>query len=547
MKITSFLRVRLRARRPGTRSLLLSGLMLAAAPMAYAGDSPAAASASTAVTATPSTPSAATVATPACDATGCDAIACDSPDEAKAGGKRAASRRAACDAPGDDGCAASSLLSSVGKSHLSDCDAPGCDTTASDPPACDSPACDSPACDSGGDGHGVVAANGRIQSQLRLGSLFGGLGLHSAGAHAADCAAPDCSTPDCDASPGNASPRHEGVRQGLGLLKLSRGLTCDAPAATCDAGGCDAGTCDACDEAITTSCTPCTNQWSVWKEVMFLRRSDASAYPLITDQNTGETLLNANQLDFEHRAVPRIFLIRDYCDCWGWEIGYFGLQTWDSSGEGGGEQSPVLNGPGIPIGSTQPGTVYQVNYGSDLHNAEFNVRRRASRCVTWIAGFRFVELQEHLNAGSVAPTTSDLYSVDTNNQLYGFQVGANAQLLNCGGRFHVDGIFRTGIFSNSAGQTTHSPLGDVIPESATSLSASATQTAFLGELGLRGVYQLTDWLGVYGGYSAIWVDGLALAPAQVAATNLFGTPSASINTTDAVFFHGATVGMQASF
>ncbi len=499
MKITTFLRVRLRARRLNTRSLLLSGLMLAAVPMARAADSPSpsaspSASPAAAVPAATSAPEASVPEASAVESHGAASSACDSGSISKPG-----CDDSGCDAPGRDGGCSAGLLSTGG-----DCDAPGSDAEN----ACD----------------GVVAPNGRIQSQLRLGSLFSGKGLGSG----------------CD-----ASGSQDDACAGLG--DRCDAATCDAADGACTAGKCDDGSCDSCEDVVTSSCVPCTNQWTVWTEVMFLRRSDASSFPLITDQNTGDTLLNANQLDFQHRAVPRIFLIRDYCDCWGWEIGYFGLQSWDSTGEGGGELSPVLNGPGIPIGSTAPGTIYQAHYGSDLHNAEFNVRRRTSPCVTWIAGFRFLELQESLRAGSIAPTTTDLYSVDTNNQLYGFQVGANAQVLNCGGRFHVDGLFRTGVFSNNAEQTTHSPLGNVIPESVPSLTAGATQTAFLGELGLRGVYQLTNSIGIYGGYSAIWVDGLALAPAQVSATNLFGTPSASINTTDAVFFHGATVGLQASY
>ena len=491
MKITTFLRARLRARRLSTRSLLLSGLMLAAVPMARAADSPSPTASPTAAA-----PAASAVESSAIEATGAPSSARDSGSADKPG-----CDDSGCDAPGSDGGFSAGLLSSGG-----DCDAPGSDTK----DACD----------------GVVAPNGRIQSQLRLGSLFGGKSL------AAGC---------------DAGSSQDDACAGLGSGDRCDAATCDAADGSCSAGKCDDGSCDSCENVVTSSCVPCTNQWTVWTEVMFLRRSDASSFPLITDQNTGDTLLNANQLDFQHRAVPRIFLIRDYCDCWGWEIGYFGLQSWDSTGEGGGELSPVLNGPGIPIGSTAPGTIYQAHYGSDLHNAEFNLRRRTGPCVTWIAGFRFVELQESLRAGSIAPTTTDLYSVDTNNQLYGFQVGANAQVLNCGGRFHVDGLFRTGVFSNNAEQTTHSPLGNVIPESVPSLTAGATQTAFLGELGLRGVYQLTNSIGIYGGYSAIWVDGLALAPAQVSATNLFGTPSASINTTDAVFFHGATVGLQASY
>lgn len=329
-----------------------------------------------------------------------------------------------------------------------------------------------------------------------------------------DCAAEDCSD-DC------AAP------------------SCSLSDACDDCSSCDAAPCD--------SCFCCADQWTVWTEVMFLRRSDSDSVPLVLSQNDGSTLLNANNLEYNHQAVPRIFLIRDYCNCYGWEVGYFGNESWNTTGEAGGPISPALVGPGQTIGATAPGTIFQAAYGTDLHNVEVNLRRRTSECVTWIAGFRFVELQDQLRAGAVVPATGDLYSIDAMNQLYGFQVGANAQLINCAQRFHVDGIFRAGIYGNNAKQTTQSVLGNQIPNSVSSLTASTSETSFVGEVGLRGVYQLTNTLAVYGGYSMLWLEGIALAPEQLAVTNLFGNPSAGINTGGGLFFHGATVGLQASF
>ncbi len=318
---------------------------------------------------------------------------------------------------------------------------------------------------------------------------------------------------------------------------------CAAPGCSLTEACDDSSSCDvACD-----SCFCCADQWTVWTEVMFLRRSDSDSVPLVLSQNDGSTLLNANNLEFNHQAVPRIFLIRDYCNCYGWEVGYFGNESWNTTGEGGGPISPALVGPGQTIGATAPGTVFQAAYGTDLHNVEFNLRRRTSECVTWIAGFRFVELQDQLRAGAVVPATGDLYSIDAMNQLYGFQVGANAQLIHCQQRFHVDGIFRAGIYGNNAKQTTQSVLGGQIPNAVPSLTASTSETSFVGELGLRGVYQLTNTFAVYGGYSMLWLEGVALAPEQLAVTNLFVNPSAGINTGGGVFFHGATVGLQASF
>jgi hypothetical protein len=280
---------------------------------------------------------------------------------------------------------------------------------------------------------------------------------------------------------------------------------------------------------------------------MFLRRSDAGAVPLILSQGTGEPLVTGDNLEFNHQAVPRFTLIRDLQNCCGWEIGYFGTDAWNTATTNDPGISPVVLAPGLPIGSTAPGTVFRVDYGTDLDNAEFNLRRRTDECITWIAGFRFVELQDFLRVSQIAPVNSQIYSIGTQNQLYGFQLGSNVQLLRCNQPFHIDGIWRAGIYGNHVQQTTSSPLANQIPNAAPTLNASGSQTSFVGELGVRGVYQVGPSFAVYGGYQALWLDGIALAPNQLPITNLFNNPSAALDSTNSLFFHGATVGFMASF
>ena len=71
-------------------------------------------------------------------------------------------------------------------------------------------------------------------------------------------------------------------------------------------------------------------------------------------------------------------------------------------------------------------------------------------------------------------------------------------------------------------------------------SASTNHTAFIGELGLQARYQVTQGLALRAGYELLWLDGVAIAPAQY--TNIQG-----IDSNATVFYHGATVGMEYSF
>jgi hypothetical protein len=328
---------------------------------------------------------------------------------------------------------------------------------------------------------------------------------------------------------------------------------------SCIAPGCDGSGCDDCQVGCDSACaeTPvcgvscvsdcfcCCDQWTIVAETMFLRRSDAGAGALFRDQNTGDVVVGRDNLEFDHVAVPRLQLIRQYASCWGWDINFFGTDAWDSTTTFGGDISPVLEGPGITFGSTAPGTVFRADYGTELYSLEANLRHRCHECVTFLAGFRWMELGDTLHTYSIAPTFTDFYTLDTTNHLYGFQIGADATLYQSSDRFRIDSIVRAGIMGNHIDYTASAPVLGV-PGTTSHLFTEESGTAFVGELGVRAVYGLTSTLSVFGGYQALWLDGVALAPDQLDTTSLVTPIGASIDT-GTVFFHGATVGLQATF
>ncbi|MDG2383640.1 MAG: BBP7 family outer membrane beta-barrel protein [Pirellulaceae bacterium] len=278
-----------------------------------------------------------------------------------------------------------------------------------------------------------------------------------------------------------------------------------------------------------------------------MRRSTADSFTLMTDQNTGQEIVNVDNLEFDHRAVPRLNLIYETACCWGIGIGFFGIDSWNTSKPGGNIVSPVLIGPGINFPNTAPGTIFRADYGSELYSLEVNFRRRVTSCVTVLAGFRWVEFGDDLATSTIAPIVEPIYSIDTNNHMYGFQIGGDAQLVTLGS-FHIDSIIRAGILFNSADQNTYAPaLSQIGPSVVDRISASADHTSFIGELGLRGVYDLGAGFSVIGGYQVMFLDGIALAPDQIPVTDLIAPGSAVLDTGGTLYFHGATVGLQATF
>jgi hypothetical protein len=281
---------------------------------------------------------------------------------------------------------------------------------------------------------------------------------------------------------------------------------------------------------------------------MFLRRSTASSQTLVRNQLTGEEILNSDDLTFDYQGTPRFGLMRIYPSCHGWDVNYFGLQSWTTTARSGSEDvSPAYEGPGGLIPSTRPGTIFRTDYGTDLYSVEVNYRYRVRDCVTLVAGFRWLELGDEFSATRIAPTDQDLFTVDTNNHLYGFQIGLDTTLWERRGRFQVDATLRAAILGNHADQQTVAPFYAGSPVFVDSITASADHTSFFGELGLQGLFWLTPRIAVRGGYQLMWLEGVALAPEQIPVTDLIAPGEARVDTGGNLFLDGATVGMLVRF
>jgi hypothetical protein len=205
---------------------------------------------------------------------------------------------------------------------------------------------------------------------------------------------------------------------------------------------------------------------------------------------------------------------------WDLEGVYFGIHDWTAiSGEG-----PFL-----------------FQYASRLDSAEINVRRAASERVSVLAGFRWLELQERFVA-TRSTACGGLLERDalTNNDLYGFQIGAETRMWDGGGWFHVDAWIKAGIYGNSADSQTDTSVTN-LPR-----RRSPSRVAFEGEIGVVGVLQVTPRLAVRGGYEVMWLDGVSLATGQVFDRGT-GCGRDGTDASSTAFFHGAVVGAELKF
>jgi hypothetical protein len=196
---------------------------------------------------------------------------------------------------------------------------------------------------------------------------------------------------------------------------------------------------------------------------------------------------------------------------------------------------------------------------SGIQSLELNARAPMASFWSGLIGFRWVEWRDGMTIDDAYDdgTTPgfDVYLANAINNLYGVQIGGDMLIFDNGANFRIEGIGKVGVYGNAARQTSSFVTVDTfdrrnpVIDSAGPVRARGSQTAFVGELGLTGVYQLNDWLAFRSGYTALWLSGLALAPNQLSASVLdpFGAVRnrAGIHTQGSVWLQGVNLGLEA--
>ena len=280
------------------------------------------------------------------------------------------------------------------------------------------------------------------------------------------------------------------------------------------------------------SCCDCwCPLWTVRGEALFWGRTGGAGAPLVA----APVIVNSNDFDLGVAVGPRVTAIRHGAmgTCWDVEGSYFGIEDWSDTILLA-DIDTYLTTPATNIVGAVPGTLI---YDSSLKSAEVNLRRAYSPWITWLVGFRWIEVDENLNADFGGAAS---HNVAVNNTLFGGQLGLDATLWDNGANLSMNGVGKAGIFGNDADQlTTTAGIGGALPL----IAASSGQASFVGEIGLNARYRWTDRLTVIGGYNVLWITGVALAPDQLATTNI-ATGVATVSANGTLFYHGANAGLE---
>ena len=310
---------------------------------------------------------------------------------------------------------------------------------------------------------------------------------------------------------------------------------------------------------------PVSPRWVVQTDALFLWQGNIGSRPLyLNDRVTTTqpnpfppptslptTALDINQTANQAAAGPRIGVILNLDNIYSVEGNYFNVRPFN-----GAQSTPQTAGAyqGNNLAGLKPETApgfadldsAQATTNASIMSAELNWRRRTCGPVTWLAGFRWVEWNQGLQVldtyGTTAPTPleqAERITTNTINDLYGGQAGADVMLWNNGGPIRFNAVGKAGVFLNNAVQHTSGfSEGDLGP-----LSAAAQQTAFFGELGIFGTWQMTDWLAWRTGYNFFWLSGVAVPVDQLNTTDVINN-TATINTNGSVFLNGVQFGLE---
>jgi len=207
-----------------------------------------------------------------------------------------------------------------------------------------------------------------------------------------------------------------------------------------------------------------------------------------------------------------------------------------------------------------------VDYGSDYKSVELNYRvksrlRRDQMVMDangnwhraansgfereYLTGLRFMNLGESLDwraediqfdqAGTLG--NDGRYQVSTDNDMFGFQLGTG--LTYQAPRWSIGMSGKGGVYANNAtGQTV---LDFTIDDDGDSnVELAEHQLSFVGEARLLGRFHLTPNISFRSAYELMFINAVALAPAQATFIPEFGF----LNTTGDPFYHGASFGFE---
>ncbi len=282
----------------------------------------------------------------------------------------------------------------------------------------------------------------------------------------------------------------------------------------------------------------------------FDRPGTGNATPVISEAVTGETFFDSEEatsiggaagLDIKYQFEAR------RGRTWRFRSIVADFDTRNEISDDVGLASPLL-----PIGTETDRIQY--DYDSRLLSFELMSCRNIAPGVVLLAGPRYISMNEEIRTqvdgevdfqnGIPTITATQFDTLSADNSLIGLQIGLEFTV-PLAQSFYAEGFIRGGGFYNPTEVTSDTQDlagGQFLDPPFPGPRTTSSSESLLGEVGGRLFFDLVpDSVSGYVGYEATWIDGIALAPAQLFAT------AGTVDTSNTLFYQGVTFGVRMKF
>jgi hypothetical protein len=305
-------------------------------------------------------------------------------------------------------------------------------------------------------------------------------------------------------------------------------------------------------------------QWAFRADALVLWRDAPASRPLFstvvpgTDE-LGPTALNANDLNSDVLAAPRLSLLRTACDGHTFETTYLYAGNFYS------ERSLAF----VPDGyATSPPGIYGNTWGppdtsldsasatltGQLQSLEFNTRHSIWGGMSqFLMGARWLQWNETLQmtdsffyAEPDRLAGKDFYETRCFNNLWGGQIGLDTLLLGQARQKRIEGVVKAGAYYNAAGQASsvRYVLGDD-DVTAQARAGGPPACSFVGEVGLTAVLPICCNWDFRCGYFGLWLTNLAQPVRQLSGQDITPFSSkGSLDTAGSAIIQGLSLGLE---
>ncbi|MFK8111752.1 MAG: hypothetical protein AB8B91_06105 [Rubripirellula sp.] len=273
---------------------------------------------------------------------------------------------------------------------------------------------------------------------------------------------------------------------------------------------------------------PCVNcdayqpRWLIHVGTLSMNRVTDESQPLIQKTANLSQQINAEDFDFDWQIGLDVSLMRKAWDDSALELRYLDLGELNANASLVSAAGQARFNAVLPVFAPNVGRI-DSSYDSALYSLEANYHYPLYDRALVSAGLRYFSFDDDLRARLDAAPQTFLYEDATENDLYGGQLGLTAIPWQpfCGSplwnSFLLSAFGKVGVYGNAGSHRSFIDTG----VTRLAINESFNSVSFAGEFGATGRMQIGDGLAFIAGYNLLWLEHVAIASEQLAASDYF--------------------------